>query len=37
VRRIRAILDCSEALETNVAPLLALEALMIALARGAHN
>jgi DNA polymerase III subunit delta' len=35
VRRIQAILDCREALEGSVAPLLALEALMIALARGA--
>ncbi|HEX2176523.1 MAG TPA: DNA polymerase III subunit delta' [Nocardioidaceae bacterium] len=34
VRRIQAILDCREALEGSVAPLLALEALMIALARG---
>jgi DNA polymerase-3 subunit delta' len=34
VRRIRAILDCREALEGSVAPLLAVEALMIALARG---
>jgi DNA polymerase-3 subunit delta' len=37
VRRIQAILHCREALETNVAPLLALEALMIALARGTRN
>lgn len=35
VRRIQAILDCREALEGSVAPLLAVEALMIALARGA--
>jgi DNA polymerase III subunit delta' len=34
VRRIQAILDCREALEGSVAPLLAVEALMIALARG---
>jgi len=34
VRRIQAILDCREALEGSVAPLLALEALLIALARG---
>ena len=34
VRRIQAILECREALEGSVAPLLAVEALMIALARG---
>jgi DNA polymerase III subunit delta' len=34
VRRIQAILQCRDALEASVAPLLALEALMIALARG---
>ncbi|MDQ4084246.1 MAG: DNA polymerase III subunit delta' [Actinomycetota bacterium] len=34
VRRIQAILECREALEGSVAPLLALEALMIALSRG---
>jgi DNA polymerase III subunit delta' len=34
VRRIQSILECREALEASVAPLLALEALMIALARG---
>jgi DNA polymerase-3 subunit delta' len=34
VRRIQAILECREALEASVAPLLAVEALMIALARG---
>ncbi|MDQ4007252.1 MAG: DNA polymerase III subunit delta', partial [Actinomycetota bacterium] len=34
VRRIQAILACREALEGSVAPLLAVEALMIALARG---
>jgi DNA polymerase III subunit delta' len=34
VRRIQAILECREALEGSVAPLLALESLMIALARG---
>lgn len=32
LRRIQAIVDCREALETNVAPLLAVEAMMIALA-----
>jgi DNA polymerase III subunit delta' len=34
IRRIQAILECREALEGSVAPLLAVEALMIALARG---
>lgn len=34
IRRIQAVLACREALEGSVAPLLALEALMIALARG---
>ncbi len=34
VRRLDAILDCRTALETNVAPLLAMEALMIALSAG---
>ncbi|MGH3367217.1 MAG: DNA polymerase III subunit delta' [Nocardioidaceae bacterium] len=34
VRRIQALLDCREALEGSVAPLLAAEALMISLARG---
>jgi DNA polymerase III subunit delta' len=34
VRHIRAILECREALEGSVAPLLAVEALLIALARG---
>ncbi|MGH3356807.1 MAG: DNA polymerase III subunit delta' [Nocardioidaceae bacterium] len=34
VRRIQSILDCREALEGSVAPLLALESLMISLARG---
>ena len=34
VRRLDAILDCRTALETNVAPLLAMEALMISLSAG---
>jgi DNA polymerase III subunit delta' len=34
VRHIRAILECREALEGSVAPLLAVESLLIALARG---
>jgi DNA polymerase-3 subunit delta' len=34
LRRIRAILDCREAIDTNVAPLLAVEALALALHTG---
>lgn len=33
LRRLQAILDCREALEANVAPLLAVEALMVTIAR----